>query len=1081
MNTAVVLPSGRFTATAAGDITLYDNARLDLSGRRIEFFDVSKYSWGGDFIAESTHGNIVQTAGSIIDVSAQNNDAGVVQLTATDAAAGRVLLNGTLRGQGGAQHEGGSLDIRAQLIGGARNLTSDFAALNAKLNEAGFFGLRSFVLKQGDLVIGDGVKAREVSVSVDGGSLTVNGRIDASGEKPGTIRLAARDDLVIGGSAVLDVHGRVLQVDSTGAPIEAKNRGHVELTSRDGWLRLNFGASFDLASPDNVARGKIALNAGRTAETSGDIRIEAGGPVNIAGAGEIALNAFWRYDLPGGSVIDQALLDGYDAASSDFILAAYNNDLITGVLNTTLQGRIAGLSAYGGAFHLRPGIEIASTGALTVDGDIDLSGYRYGPNADRDTSSATYRGEAGSFVIRAAGDLAIKGSINDGFAPPAATPNDLGFPDRAIVVGAPGYLATSDTPLTENITIIEPWTVPSFTQNGDYIYHYNDWGGATTDGNWYWPGQTVPAGSTIDYSYQVVEYGSYGVRFVWVAGVQVPATGTITPGEGRLWAASPLLAAGSQSWSIRLVSGADSSSASTRALQARSVLDGAGNLMLRDLHVSVSSGAELPSVIRTGIGDLDLLAGGDFKQNSLYGIYTAGTSMSLTANNAGYDSLGYHPDHGGDLRVTAQGDLSGYATTTSGNVGNWLWRQTGDPTGVSGYLATLDKTLTANVTITEAWTVPAFTGDGNYIDLNNDWGVATTDGNWYYPGQTVPAGSTIDYSYQSVGYGSYGVRFAWFAGVQVPATGGSPTPTAYAINFGTYIGGTLHAFAGFGALGGGNVTLKAGGDARGAQCGGRLERPGDFGRKEWTGGSHGRNAGPDRRRRPRCQDRRPDQPGYDQRELRRADQCARRPDRPSRGDRLAATVLRQCQGERSARGGSLFGRAGPQRIRRRHGGDGRRQRGAAQPRRPGVERRRRRRAGPAEPVQEYLRRKCRRTCDPVLALAAEYCDRSVRGRRQSAAAGQCAWRAQPSGYDPGRYGPVLPAADAAGHRGQRQHLLRAISFCRPLLDGAVTLRAAGIAGGRFDPCRCPRPVPREQGRSVFWPGPLAGVRPGGRS
>ena len=291
MNTAVVLPSGRFTATAAGDITLYDNARLDLSGRRIEFFDVSKYSWGGDFIAESTHGNIVQTAGSIIDVSAQNNDAGVVQLTATDAAAGRVLLNGTLRGQGGAQHEGGSLDIRAQLIGGARNLTSDFAALNAKLNEAGFFGLRSFVLKQGDLVIGDGVKAREVSVSVDGGSLTVNGRIDASGEKPGTIRLAARDDLVIGGSAVLDVHGRVLQVDSTGAPIEAKNRGHVELTSRDGWLRLNFGASFDLASPDNVARGKIALNAGRTAETSGDIRIEAGGPVNIAGAGEIALNA----------------------------------------------------------------------------------------------------------------------------------------------------------------------------------------------------------------------------------------------------------------------------------------------------------------------------------------------------------------------------------------------------------------------------------------------------------------------------------------------------------------------------------------------------------------------------------------------------------------------------------------------------------------------------------------------------------------------------------------------------------------------------------------------------------------------
>ena len=58
-----------------------------------------------------------------------------------------------------------------------------------------------------DLVIGDGLKAGEVNVSVDHGSLTVNGLIDASGERVGSIRLSAQNGLTLAGSNALTLGG----------------------------------------------------------------------------------------------------------------------------------------------------------------------------------------------------------------------------------------------------------------------------------------------------------------------------------------------------------------------------------------------------------------------------------------------------------------------------------------------------------------------------------------------------------------------------------------------------------------------------------------------------------------------------------------------------------------------------------------------------------------------------------------------------------------------------------------------------------------------------------------------------------
>ncbi|MHC2437089.1 filamentous haemagglutinin family protein [Bradyrhizobium sp. USDA 4451] len=763
VDTAFALPSGKLTLNATHDVVLGANATVDLSGRGIAFFDVTKFSWGGDLILSSTSGNIIQNAGSVIDVSAANNAAGSIAAKAIDAAHGQVSFDGTLRGSSTGDYDSGQFTVAAQNFG-------DFAALNAKLNDAGFFNARSFDLRQGSLVIGDGVKARYLTVSVDQGSLTVDGRIDASGAKPGAVRLSARDDLTLTANAVLDVHGNVLQTDSYGAPIDANNTAHVELTTTHGTTTVAAGATIDMSSPDGVPRGKIELNAPRRGGAGGDgagandIAINARGPFNIRGVSSIALNGFRTYDLPGGSIIDQAYLDGLHQDSTAFINAALQNG--------DLRNRLAGLAAYGSSFHLRPGVAITSDGDLSTKGDLDFSAYRYGPGADPAMRGS---GEPGALVVRAANDLKINGSINDGFAPPPASPD-------AVTVIASGTLSDAYTVTTNGVVIGNGSTISS---DGTINMELNLVGGSVQQSpdaanplpvdiklaedfavvgrpipvrmvnggriiapdHIYNPGDTIPAG-TVFPAGTVLEKGVYftGREFInstlslVIEPVTLPPTtslvlfggytfttdtplpkGTVLPagmtnvnlvgpGDRQVWAISPMLAPGTQAWSMRLVGGADLASADSRALRTAGALAGSGNVVLNDpYNVTINKPTTLGvSVVRTGTGDLEILAGGNYDQQSPFGVYTAGTAIreTGTAANADYNvdrgtvtdgtvlgsanvsyesTLGsqrmYYPEHGGDFLLVAQGDVSGTLTKGTTEIGSWLWRQGGSEIG----------------------------------------------------------------------------------------------------------------------------------------------------------------------------------------------------------------------------------------------------------------------------------------------------------------------------------------------------------------------------------------------------------------
>ncbi len=676
----VLLPSGKFVVNAINDIALNNGSRIDLSGRPSTIQKATVYGFGGTAIFNSAQGGLTQAAGSVIDVSATNAEAGSV---AIDARNGAVAIGGTVKGTANDGFVSGDFSVAAGTLG-------DFAGLNALLTQGGFYDARSFDIRTGDLTIGDGVKARSVTVSVDGGSLTVNGTIDASGAAPGTIRLSAGNGLTLASSAVLDAHGTLLQVDSYGQPIEAKNRGHIELTAAGGTLTLSPGATMDLTAPNGVGYGDVQLNAQRTGETSGDIAINASGPLNIKGAYSIALNAFWTYDLPGGSTITQATLDGYDVASTAFIDAALGN--------AGLAARVAGLSAHGSAYHLRPGVQITSSGDLSTSGDIDLAKYRYGAGADRDPNSATYgAGEPMALVVRAAGNVTVNGSISDGFKSTPGIPAVYDFVDVTnssffrLTTTNPGGPYTYYFDDAKDVTVVNAWTIP----NDDfYIWWTSWWWGpyVANNGNQYNPGDTIPAGTVLSIS------NSYGFGFEpsnmpTLAVVASPAI----PGAAATMPAASMLAPGSLSASIRLVSGADIVAADQRTLKSVQALAGSGNLTLRDPAYDSSRNGTFFSVLRTGTGNLDLLAGGSFSEATPYGVYTAGTQAAavlaadgsnpydLVGVTSGGNSHAWYPEHGGDVLLMAQQDVTGNIQIADNNTryvdsdltGNWFGRQGG--------------------------------------------------------------------------------------------------------------------------------------------------------------------------------------------------------------------------------------------------------------------------------------------------------------------------------------------------------------------------------------------------------------------
>ncbi len=784
----IILPGGRLAAQATGDVALQAGSRTDLSGRTVSIFGQTQPAAGGALVLASTGGSIRQDAAAAIDLSGAGASGGSLQATAL-APGQTVALDGTIAAAGTT---GGSLDLAAATL----NQTA-FDSLNARLDSGGLTGARQFEIANGNLALNGALRAGSVSVAVDAGSLQVNGTVDASGATPGSISLAAGQNLTLAGGAVLDAAATTLHVDQYGQPIPALNAPTITLAAAAGTLALQPGAAIDLASADGVARGTLTLSAPRLAD--GGVAVAAPGPLALTGASSVALDAFTSYAPTAGIVTQTNLtaagtvvnagaigLDQVDADNRAYIAAAEPN----GVPAAT---GLAGLVDTG-VFHVRPGVEIdgsAATG-LSVVGDLDLVGLRYGPNAN---PAIVGSGEPGTLVLRSAGSLAVYGSITDGFAPPpdgttAATrnPDDDGWSLRSGVTAVDLVIpAATPAPIVLRGAANAAATSPTTIENSDVLGYALPITGGTLNANTAVPaitsdapvtladavtvaGEFVATGATGPFALgQIIPAGTVlpagttlgtGARLpqaiaidalTWPAGVPlsdfaapvgllgnltVPAGGLVpagstlafvgTPSEragtaattpqGQIFADAALLPAGSLSWSLRLVSGANLAGADTAAVQPVLTQAGAntlapsenpGDIVLADQHYGGTL-HNLPSysVLRTGTGTLDLVAAGSVVESTPFGVYTAGaqspdvaasadlpraaTALGATATDKLYATLSTgvnyqanYPSGGGNVHVAAGRDVLGDITQTSAtapgsdNLGDTLFRQAG--------------------------------------------------------------------------------------------------------------------------------------------------------------------------------------------------------------------------------------------------------------------------------------------------------------------------------------------------------------------------------------------------------------------
>ncbi len=382
--TTLLAPAGLVSLTATGadpsSIALQPGALIDVGGRGMLFDGQLASADGGLLRMTSAQGGIAVSAGATIDIS-RGDGAGKAGKLDARALVGRIGFVGTLLAQGNSA--GGQVAFDGYAI-------PDLGTINRLLNSAGATGSRVFHQRgPGNLVVDaapeSAVRATNIAIEADGGSVMVFGNVDASGRTQGAIKLTARDDV--------DVYG-FLTADASSNGVDG---GRVDLWSDQGGIYLRPGGGVSVAGGAGGNDGVIGIRARRDAlltATDADPdndRIQLRG--SVSGERELLIEGYQRYNVANNTIVA-----GNAGATTTNPLFAD----ATQFMQSADALRLA-LGVAGGAIHVLPGIEIQSSQALTLAADWNLASWRFGD-------------EPGVLTLRAAGDLNINRSLSDGFA-----------------------------------------------------------------------------------------------------------------------------------------------------------------------------------------------------------------------------------------------------------------------------------------------------------------------------------------------------------------------------------------------------------------------------------------------------------------------------------------------------------------------------------------------------------------------------------------------------------------------------------------------------------------------------------------
>jgi filamentous hemagglutinin family protein len=345
-------PGASVTVRASGanstdNVTLQSGSNMLAQGSAYTLQDQSVALPAGKVTLVSAKGNVDMQAGAVIDLSpATGGTAGTLNVSAVN---GNASLAGTVHGgnQAVATVDAGS--------------TNNFSQLLGTLQE--FSGAQSYRLRTGDAAIAaaDNVATSHFVLTADNGAITVAGKVDASGDKGGSIEMYAKNDLVVNRGAQLLAKGLADKQSTAGT---TGNGGKVVLASDSGIVsaqadNLNgvSGALIDVTG-DQVgsihgAGGSVILRAARSGGGTG-VNVNTTTTAAVTGAASVAVEAVQVYD---SNVIDTELQNKIASETNTF--AAYMAAHPPG-FSLTRDGVSASLT---------PGVEVSSSGDMTLSND----------------------------------------------------------------------------------------------------------------------------------------------------------------------------------------------------------------------------------------------------------------------------------------------------------------------------------------------------------------------------------------------------------------------------------------------------------------------------------------------------------------------------------------------------------------------------------------------------------------------------------------------------------------------------------------------------------------------------------------
>jgi len=432
-DTVIRATAGTIDLQAQGDITLSGTAALEAPSYRQIFGPKSAIGQ-----TDPDQVTVSASAGSVGLISNSGN----IAFASSGSSAPHFTIGGESGGSGRLSllAAEGSIDLGVNDAAGFTRLI-DAASPNGGASLAFDSGKSGFALDTfvaalgsqftgdiavrsslGDLVLGAGqsLKATSVNLTSDGGSTLVNGTIDTSGINGGAISLYARDNVSLGGGAVLDAHSTGYALDDT----RRAKAGDVILgISGDGAISVAAGATIDLGvnaaragntdgyravghqQTDPVTHTQITSYTVVEGDGGGTLTLRApiatlsgGDGINFAGTiagtpSDISVVGYRRYDLDqidtslySGVTIDNgvATLDvGATVANKVNFLAdetpgadTIPNFIQKFNISDAVEAKFGSLTSFGSLFHEKPGVELAYSGTITLASNWNLGAGR---------------------------------------------------------------------------------------------------------------------------------------------------------------------------------------------------------------------------------------------------------------------------------------------------------------------------------------------------------------------------------------------------------------------------------------------------------------------------------------------------------------------------------------------------------------------------------------------------------------------------------------------------------------------------------------------------------------------------------